>query len=50
MQVEYACVISLSAAATGGLLKKNAKPIITAVLVRSLPFPIFLQLDTDIIL
>jgi hypothetical protein len=32
-QVEYSCVISLSAAATNGVLKKNAKPI--AVLVHS---------------
>jgi len=49
MQVEYACVTSLSAAATGRLLKKIAKPITTTALVRSRPFPTLLQLDTGII-
>src|SRR5262249_53734182 len=34
-QVEYSCVISLSAAATNGVLKKNAKPIAVTFLVHS---------------
>src|SRR6516165_5452833 len=34
-QVEYSCVISLSAAATGGVLKKNAKPIAVTFVVHS---------------
>src|SRR6516162_7054059 len=34
-QVEYSCVISLSAAATNGVLKKNAKPIAITFLVHS---------------
>jgi hypothetical protein len=50
MQVEYSCVISLSAAATGGLLKKSAKPITTTALMHNRPFPTLLQFDTEIIL
>src|SRR5262249_18410643 len=34
-KVEYSCVISLSAAATNGVLKKNAKPIAVTFLVHS---------------
>jgi hypothetical protein len=34
-QVKYSCVISLSAAATSGTLKKNAKPITVTVLAHS---------------
>src|SRR5262252_2158702 len=34
-QVEYSCVISLSAAATNCVLKKNAKPIAVTFLVHS---------------
>jgi hypothetical protein len=34
-QVKYSCVISLSAAATSGTLKKNAKPIAVTVLAHS---------------
>ena len=34
-QVEYSCVISLSAATTNGVLKKNAKPIAVTFLVHS---------------
>src|SRR5262245_52047390 len=37
-QVEYSCVISLSAAATSGVLKKNAKPIAATFLVHRRPF------------
>src|SRR6516225_9424643 len=51
-QVEYSCVISLSAAATGGVLKKNAKPIAVTFVVHSrlfatslLNFGIIVNLD-----
>jgi hypothetical protein len=50
MQVEYSCVISLSAAATGGLLKKSPKPITTTALICSRPFPSLLHFDAEIIL
>src|SRR6266849_11082923 len=37
-QVKYSCVISLSAAAPKGVLKKSAEPITTTFLVHSRPF------------
>src|SRR5262249_33294681 len=44
-QVTYSCVISLSAAATSGVLKKNVKPITITFLVHG-RFGIIVTLDT----